>query len=966
MKLELTNFRCHLKKTYHFTEHQITLLKGDPGNGKSTVFNAIWWCLYGHLRGVGHHLSANSQTKVSLEFDQLPSLGRGVQIVRQNHPNKFVVTIEHPVDETLISQEDKACHQGEVAQQLIDQVFGSRETWRAVSYIIQGEQCLLMSGSERERLKLLEELSFHQDNPKEEISKIDQRLVQEREKFKIMDGTFQLECQRLTKELSMGNIPSNSTPELADRLERELIQSKQSQSQEQARESQRCQVSGLANHIQLEIEAIIKNPIFQQSEEDILNKLSRYSSQILEAEAKLEECQTKIAQFDATQGKDNLRIENELGAVYRERQLSLTNLNNIQYNLQQLKARQTQIQSEMQSTEVNLSQLDQLITDVNNQIDRETTRLSPLPNKENWPTMLQVGQLIQIEQDRQTNYQTALNLGIDYSPQIENLITESEVYLRNQEQRLLQFETINRVIRLRQQVRAKQEILKLPPITTLTETSQSQIQIEKIIAGKTEHLREKESSLALLSCPQCGQSLSVKDGNLTTDSRSPASPNEIHQLKIEISELGELRKLLANLSISWEGVEVESSSDEMINLDQLNQGIQEFRKRLMGLRQIRWISPPILSSVTAKDLVSLSLKYKDRDDLSSKKDNLHQLIQSFHVTSTSLTEEINQKQEELATLNDKIILPLESKISNLEKEKEESGKKLATSPIKKMREDLSLIKCQIEESRRERSKLEGVTTNRKILAEQLQNKQTKLEELKLSLQSLGQSILSVITTQIDEKTNLLSSVRRGIHILDWQRQLFIEREKLIEQQSSLADLEELRKIAERVEYQRLRETIASINTTMNQVFNSLFDDHITVELELFKTIKAGNRTKPHVNCLIYYKGSKYDQPSSVSGGEKNRLNLGMILALNLVSTSPLILLDECTCFLNNTLKIQCMETVREIIGQSKTIICVAHEDNDASYDNIIEVIPSAEVGFFQKQLHPVDQPVILRISNGQT
>ena len=184
------------------------------------------------------------------------------------------------------------------------------------------------------------------------------------------------------------------------------------------------------------------------------------------------------------------------------------------------------------------------------------------------------------------------------------------------------------------------------------------------------------------------------------------------------------------------------------------------------------------------------------------------------------------------------------------------------------------------------------------------------------------------------------SLQRGIYISEWQKRLTIDRDELINQQSSLADLEELRKIAERVEYQRLIETITSINSTMNQLFRSLFDDEITVQLELFKKLKTKNRTKPQVNCLIHYGGSTFEyHPTSISGGEKNRLNLGMILALNLVSSSPLVLLDECTCFLNERLEIQCMESLKEMMGQCKTIICVAHEGNEAYYDNIIKVLP---------------------------
>ena len=960
MKLELTNFRCHVQRSYHFPEHEISLLKGEPGYGKTTVFNAIWWVLYGHLRSVGHHMSSTKRTTVKIEFDQLSSLGVGVCIQRQNHPNKFILTIDQPLSGSV----SKVSHQGEIAQQLINRVFGSRETWKAVSYIIQGEQCLLLSGSKQDRLRLLEELSFHQDNPKEAINKIDQQLTIEREKFKVMEGTFQKECQRLTQELSKDAIPPNSSIEMRTQLEQELAQHRQQLNQEQEQETERSKLIGLFAHLQNEIKVVKLDQAFQFTQAEINLKLKDTNHRIEEIEKRLEDSRLRIAQFDATEGKDNKRVEEQLKLAHHQKQLYLNNLTLIERDLNRSKGNQVNLRGEIKSIQSELLLINKFLISLEPWIQAEWKRLSPLPENGKWPTLLQLGQISQIERDRQLNSQSAANMNVEYNPSIQSLLTQKENKLRALEEQSLKSSIINKVIILRTKVRELQKELGLTGefqtvINTDQDARQLQSKLEQIMINKRKILRDKESSLALLFCPKCNQSLSIKDGNLTSDSRFPASPDEIEQLKTYIFKSNQLDKAISTLNASWDGVII--NSDQLIDLNKINQPIRELRSKIQNLRQIRWIPSPDMNSRRCRDLITFNTKSEEQRKTIQKKESLHQIIQQKSSLLTGIQGEIDQKETEIEKLNLESILPIDKRILTLEEEKTNYAHKLSTSPIVKMRDQVETLKREIGQTRNEKNKLKGIISKREILTDQLKLKEQKIFQITTNLQKLGQSLLQVITTQIETKNRKLVTVQRGIRLVKWQQRLIVEREQLVNQQGSLADLEELRKIAERVEYQRLIETITSINSTMNLVFGSLFDDEIDVELELFKTLKTKNRTKPQVNCLIHYKGSTYDHTSSISGGEKNRLNLGMILALNLVSSSPLILLDECTCFLNNRLRIQCMESVRQIIGNCKTVICVSHGDNEASYDNVIEVISAA-----RNPAPSIQVPIVFQIKNDPT
>ena len=93
----------------------------------------------------------------------------------------------------------------------------------------------------------------------------------------------------------------------------------------------------------------------------------------------------------------------------------------------------------------------------------------------------------------------------------------------------------------------------------------------------------------------------------------------------------------------------------------------------------------------------------------------------------------------------------------------------------------------------------------------------------------------------------------------------------------------------------------------------------------------------HVNSSIKYKGVEYDDIKQLSGGEGDRISLALILSLNQVSSSPIVMLDECISSLDGTLKEACINSMKTLSG--KTIICVDHEGVEGYYDKTIEVMP---------------------------
>ena len=70
---------------------------------------------------------------------------------------------------------------------------------------------------------------------------------------------------------------------------------------------------------------------------------------------------------------------------------------------------------------------------------------------------------------------------------------------------------------------------------------------------------------------------------------------------------------------------------------------------------------------------------------------------------------------------------------------------------------------------------------------------------------------------------------------------------------------------------------------------------IEVRLENYKPTGKGKnmRTEGKMNMSIFYKNNEYDSISQLSGGERDRVNLAFILAVNDMIGGEILFLDEC-------------------------------------------------------------------------
>ena len=160
-QLKLTGFRHYGEENEEisFPDGNLILLRGKSGIGKSTLFQAILWCLYGTIRNVYNHdidktKVKNRKCSVSIIFSDdffltQPSIKT---ITRAKNPERIDVVFP-----------DGSIQQGAVANASIEKVFGGQDVWLSTSYLTQGCRSLIMTASNTDKMNILRQLAFSGD-----------------------------------------------------------------------------------------------------------------------------------------------------------------------------------------------------------------------------------------------------------------------------------------------------------------------------------------------------------------------------------------------------------------------------------------------------------------------------------------------------------------------------------------------------------------------------------------------------------------------------------------------------------------------------------------------------------------------------------------------------------------------------------------------------------------------------------
>ena len=188
IRIEIKQFRCWDRIILDIFPDSITLVKGSSGIGKTTIFQAINWCLYGNIRNVAPLHDDKAKTQVVLIFPR-----KNLRIERNRNPSRLLLRFG------LEDSEDT------IAQQFIDATFGSQDMWSSSCYILQGSRNSFISASNNEKIALLNKIAFHDEDPEISINKIDEVKTALEMQIKVRNAAYLEKHKILTKMFEEDN-----------------------------------------------------------------------------------------------------------------------------------------------------------------------------------------------------------------------------------------------------------------------------------------------------------------------------------------------------------------------------------------------------------------------------------------------------------------------------------------------------------------------------------------------------------------------------------------------------------------------------------------------------------------------------------------------------------------------------------------------------------------------------------------
>ena len=196
--------------------------------------------------------------------------------------------------------------------------------------------------------------------------------------------------------------------------------------------------------------------------------------------------------------------------------------------------------------------------------------------------------------------------------------------------------------------------------------------------------------------------------------------------------------------------------------------------------------------------------------------------------------------------------------------------------------------------------------------------------------------ISTLELKVKELAALVAAGTTAVDLAERKVQLEEDHSTLMQYAEYESHLTRLKVVIAEVATSAMDTIVSSINVTANLILKELFVDDIRILLQTHRQLKTKDRTKLQVNLQILYRGLEYDSPAQLSGGEQDRISFAITLALAKLNPSPLVLLDECMSALDAGLRERCLKALRVHLP-SKTMIHVCHEIVEGFHDHTVRL-----------------------------
>lgn len=1024
MKLELVNFRCYNHKIFDFKDTNLTLIEAVSGTGKSTIFSAIQWVLYGSRTiHTLPHVSDKKTTKAILTFNN-------TEIIRTARPNTLNIT------------HNSKKYEGEDAQSIIYSIFGGDEdVWLVSSYMKQAEKNLIMTVNQSERLKILNNIAYNRDEPSLYKTKTKDSIKSLKSKHEQLNKQLLSDSSKysmLTKNLDKFILENIDTIDIQSHifdLQREYKKNTELLSELDAKYKKYNQIED--NYRKQKTKFDIQNTRLHELEKilsELQNNLSVYETDIDTYSQSIQDYTNKLQSLDKEYSTHKSIISS-----YRKQEKLLYKQSTLQNDIDTLKqyllnTEYTQLPVELQqdyienkdyvksilqykkhleykqlykefidnynrlyntsfdySVDSYYSILDKYNDDMvvyNKQLSDYNEQLSLYNQKlSEYNTYLQEEQnkskIIEIykrykdnisekcktyvntiqkedilkeyrEKDIQpqdlhskqtiTNEQTILNTIIT---QLDNCITEDKVKYKsiNIEDVKLQLHNIksksivkhhqcpscstklyieykkpdNFVITLQPDIEKQAKTLNQmldeakaikEGIEEYTQTANTFKSYKSLLDGVYGSLLEfekfcVENKLDIV----CLQNIDTNSDNKDTQDNThkdtlpspPEHPVKPSQPEFNIKHLTQTLDLYIHSTVDNSDVKaIEDYYDNLYKQHLLNKQITSKNEQLSGLQEQLTILNKELQNSIKEDVYKSSIEFTETTYSRCKIDYTNKI--SYYTTQINEHKQLTKKIEH--TLHD--IKHINSTIQEIN--------------IDSITFELSSCKTELLD----------------ILSS------ISMELLDTDIQDNIHTIYTTTTQTISTRNNTIEKLLKDYSSIEdvrkFKKEIETHKQNITEIEDEHQSLTRILKVIEAIENSSLSEVVDMLNSIVEDLCKKVFEDELTIKFRLYKENKTGN-TKSEIGIDICYKNTEMNSINSLSGGETQRVMVICLIAFNILTNNPLILLDEATTSLDNENREKIIELIQDVCIKKykKTVLFISHEEVEGRFDEVLHL-----------------------------
>lgn len=442
------------------------------------------------------------------------------------------------------------------------------------------------------------------------------------------------------------------------------------------------------------------------------------------------------------------------------------------------------------------------------------------------------------------------------------------------------------------------------------------IENKQLIKEKETFISDTRNKLDIQSCPHCSKDLQIHKGIIIKANSSPISKEDREKLSNYVSDIKKLKnesdKLEKDISgyknnlhlINNLNKKLKDLSDKIGdrgNQDELKNDIKNIQDKINSMIENDNLKSKLETKIKQFDVNAMSSTLRDmKSKLIKDKSRIKNVqIPKFNITETSierLNSELTEYTVKLKGCNDTL------------------------NTYKRNKSTLNSLRLELENIEKE---LISIGLNKEEF-------QTKLDKLSLDIFDLNKK---------EEKFNKLKK-KMNVY-LEWakEKKIYNDRKEKVKGCKKESEISGNKLVASELLYKKILEcesfvimnVINTINNTASFYISKFFPD-TSVVVKLKSRKEKGKVSKPELNIAINYQGVD-TKLTSLSGGERDRIELAFMLSLNHLFNGELILLDECLSSLHEDL---CNDILRFLKEQNKFIFVISHQVNSGIFDQVID------------------------------